>query len=201
MSSHHFVREDQEPALLIMGPVNQDTLFQLLEWSPKVIVVQEAVKLILDYGVKIDAIVCNRESMDELRSKLSFQMPIQFITDDTDTSHYMQALAFLMDLNCKAVHILGEVRENVMNQLTTISLDIVIWKNKYKWSYCRSGYFRKWVTKGNLFVLDAHAIVSIKSDVEVRQYEEQNKLIIEPLSDGMVAFQSSTPFWLGEHIY
>lgn len=187
--------------MLIIDPVNQDILFQLLEWSPKVVVVQEAVELVLRFGIKIDTIICDRESMDELGSVLNFQMPIQFIAADTATPHHMQALAFLMDHNFKAVHILGEVSESDMNQLVMASLDTVIWNNKHKWSYCRSGYFRKWVTKGSSFILDVHAIANIESDVEVSQYEEQNNRIIEPLSDGMVAFQSATPFWLGEYIH
>ena len=40
MSSHHIVKEKQEPALYIhqLGDFNEEFLGQLLEWSPTVIV-------------------------------------------------------------------------------------------------------------------------------------------------------------------
>ncbi|WP_374166189.1 thiamine pyrophosphokinase [Arcticibacter sp. MXS-1] len=59
MSSHHIVREKQEPALLIMSLAgfNLENLGQLLEWSPTVIVNDTAYEETDSLGIKIDGVV------------------------------------------------------------------------------------------------------------------------------------------------
>ena len=58
MSSHHVVREKQEPALLVLGldGFDDELLGQLLEWSPTVITTQQIAERLNAYGIKID---CN----------------------------------------------------------------------------------------------------------------------------------------------
>ena len=50
MSSHHIVRDDQEPALIIAnGAVCQPELLgQLLEWSPLVVVLDSAMERVME---------------------------------------------------------------------------------------------------------------------------------------------------------
>ena len=59
MSSHHIVREKQEPALLILGldDFSEEMLGQLLEWSPTVITTPLTAEQINTYGIKIDVII------------------------------------------------------------------------------------------------------------------------------------------------
>jgi thiamine pyrophosphokinase len=59
MSSHHIVREKQEPALLIAGLDNfpDELLGQLLEWSPTVVVTSDTAEQLQTYGIKIDWLV------------------------------------------------------------------------------------------------------------------------------------------------
>ena len=61
MSSHHVVREKQEPALLVLGLDNFDDelLGQLLEWSPTVVATPQTVEKLLSYGIKIDWLITN----------------------------------------------------------------------------------------------------------------------------------------------
>lgn len=61
MSSHHIVREKQEPALLIMSleGFSAEHLGQLLEWSPTVIVAESVYEQADSMGIKIDALVTN----------------------------------------------------------------------------------------------------------------------------------------------
>ena len=56
MSSHHIIREDQEPALIVddMGAIPRAYLHQLLEWSPMVMTGDDALKPLQDAGIKID---------------------------------------------------------------------------------------------------------------------------------------------------
>jgi thiamine pyrophosphokinase len=61
MSSHHIVREKQEPALLALGLDTFDAeLFgQLLEWSPTVISTPATAEQINAYGIKIDFVIAD----------------------------------------------------------------------------------------------------------------------------------------------
>ncbi|WP_207428521.1 thiamine pyrophosphokinase [Pedobacter sp. SYSU D00535] len=66
MSSHHIVREKQEPALLIMDleGFNYENLGQLLEWSPTVVVDEKVYENVDSLGIKVDAIISKELSPD-----------------------------------------------------------------------------------------------------------------------------------------
>ena len=57
MSSHHIIREKQEPALIIANgeACSGELLGQLLEWSPFIVVLDSAIHRVLDLGIKVDA--------------------------------------------------------------------------------------------------------------------------------------------------
>ena len=54
MSSHHIVRDDQAPALIIANgeACSEELLGQLLEWSPTVIVLDAAIERVIKLGSK-----------------------------------------------------------------------------------------------------------------------------------------------------
>jgi len=64
MSSHHIVREKQEPALLVLGldDFPDELLGQLLEWSPTVITTAQTAEKLVSRGIKIDWIITNEAS-------------------------------------------------------------------------------------------------------------------------------------------
>ena len=59
MSSHHIVRDDQEPALIIANGASCsfELLGQLLEWSPIVVVLDNAIDRVLQLDIKIDVLL------------------------------------------------------------------------------------------------------------------------------------------------
>ena len=59
MSSHHIVRDDQEPALIIANGAecSNELLGQLLEWSPLVIVLDSAMERVVALGIKVDVLL------------------------------------------------------------------------------------------------------------------------------------------------
>ena len=63
MSSHHIVREKQEPALLIrsLDGFSTEHLGQLLEWSPTVLVTENVYEQADSMGIKVDALITNNE--------------------------------------------------------------------------------------------------------------------------------------------
>jgi thiamine pyrophosphokinase len=81
MSSHHIVREKQEPALLVLGLNNfsEELLGQLLEWSPTVITTPLVAEQINIYEIKIDIIIA--DEIDE-----SLQSDVKLIPQGNSTS-------------------------------------------------------------------------------------------------------------------
>lgn len=63
MSSHHIVREKQEPALLVLGVDNfsEELLGQLLEWSPTVITTPHTAEKLDTFGIKVDWVITDGE--------------------------------------------------------------------------------------------------------------------------------------------
>jgi len=63
MSSHHIVREKQEPALLILelGLFEEEHLGQLLEWSPTVLVNDASAEKLHSLGIKFDMLLTQTE--------------------------------------------------------------------------------------------------------------------------------------------
>src|SRR3954465_5486275 len=61
MSSHHIVREKQEPALLVLGldHFSEEMLGQLLEWSPTVITTPLTAEQIDAFGIKVDMVIAH----------------------------------------------------------------------------------------------------------------------------------------------
>ena len=59
MSSHHVVKEKQEPALIIANGAEceWDLMGQVLEWSPFIIVLDGAVKREMELGIHFDAVI------------------------------------------------------------------------------------------------------------------------------------------------
>jgi thiamine pyrophosphokinase len=59
LSSHHIVRDDQEPALIIANgsACNLELLGQLLEWSPLVIVLDSAMERVMKLDIKVDVLL------------------------------------------------------------------------------------------------------------------------------------------------
>ncbi|MDZ4758130.1 MAG: thiamine diphosphokinase [Bacteroidota bacterium] len=72
MSSHHVVRDKQEPALIIANgeACSADLLGQLLEWNPFVLVLDGAIDRVLDMGINPDAVLGDFDSVIDLDTKL-----------------------------------------------------------------------------------------------------------------------------------
>ena len=59
MSSHHIVKDKQEPALIIANgeECSQELMGQLLEWQPTVMVLDGALDRVLPLGIKVDIVL------------------------------------------------------------------------------------------------------------------------------------------------
>lgn len=209
MSSHHFVKEGQEPALLIDDPhtLNIDHVDLLLEWSPKVIVTQPALSEVLHWGIKIDVVIAHLADLESLKPKLLVQSPVKllgFESDDLLTS----AFYFLKEQEMNAVNVLADIyNSKIMDLVKNYQRDIdtVIFNNNRKWVFAKEGLFQKWVNTGELF--GVHPVASqtyFKSEGFYTDWE--NEMLLEPIEltsavTGKVSMQTNQkPLWIVEEV-
>jgi thiamine pyrophosphokinase len=66
MSHHVVVRDDQEPALIFANGLScsRELVGQLLEWSPKVIALDGAFDRLADWGIKVDVVLGDMDSLN-----------------------------------------------------------------------------------------------------------------------------------------
>lgn len=159
MSSHHIVRDDQEPALLIANGAacDPELLGQLLEWSPFVVVLDRAIWRVLDMGIKADVLLGDLDvhadgtafDLDGVRAR---QYPIEIIhAPDQDKTDLEKGLEFLIERGHRAVNIVwatGRRADHTITNLTNIvrhksDLKIVVYDDHSR-VFPLVGVFEKW---------------------------------------------------------
>lgn len=204
MSSHHIVRDDQEPALLIAGPVHStDYLYQLLEWSPSVIVCQEFVEEIVSLGVKIDVVLSEVGLQECFRMRLEYQSPIKFVVYDPLQEPVSAGISYLERLKYPAVNILAEARDQLFDLISKFSkINITICDNGVRWFYCSTGSFKKWMPKGGRLLLKKGDNFKLPGKLSVVGVEHDGLHMVKLSEEGMVVLKQDQdqPFWLGEYI-
>ncbi|MCO6359773.1 hypothetical protein [Roseivirga pacifica] len=209
MSSHHIVRDEQEPALLIDDPKTLGLEFVelLLEWSPTVVVTTNALEEVLHWGIKIDVVIAQFEQVEALKPRLKPQSPVKLLAFESNDL-LNAGFVYLLDNQYPAVNVLADIFStrilDMVKELST-ELDVVLFYNNQKWVYVRRGLFQKWVSTGQVFGI--HPIVPgtfFKS--EGFYTEMENEPYLEPFElraevTGKVRVQSNEkPFWLIEEV-
>lgn len=140
MSSHHIVREKQEPALLIMSLEGFDSehLGQILEWSPTVMVHEDIYDLADSLALKVDAVISSNPDFNAQESTR-----IILTTDDS----LEDAMKYLVGEKYPAVNIITQ--EFVLKDyaLFVDDIDLVVFIAGQKIFPVRSG-FSKWQPAG-----------------------------------------------------
>ncbi|WP_258102649.1 hypothetical protein [Marinoscillum sp. MHG1-6] len=168
MSSHHIIRDEQEPALIIhkVNPLQWPIVLELLGWSPTVIVSEEAVDMLLDHGHKIDMVFCSTTRVTEFEQKLESQAPIKIQGCKSDDFLEL-AMTYLEDGNHKAVHVITAYDELFpqLKYFVATRLEVVIFTDNQKHILYRSAIFKKWLPAFSqlaLIPLDESALVTTR---------------------------------------
>lgn len=190
MSSHHFVKEDQEPALVIAhaATIPFTVVQELLEWSPTVIVLEDALPDVLLWGIKLDVVIGQQKNIDQHVQLLKDQVPVKILSHSEEEDPLQTALYFLIAGKYNAVNVLGVNRGTL--ELFTPKLDVVTFFENKRWSYARYGKFEKWLSKGT----------KISLPEKVKSVDGLNNSGVV-LHDGIIKVMADSPFWIGEGIY
>lgn len=126
MSSHHIVRDAQEPALIIANgeTCHAELLGELLEWSPTVVVLDRAMARVLELGIKADIWLGDFDGgvdADEVRQR---QFPIEIVhTPDQDKTDLEKAIELLIERGYPAANIVwatGRRADHAITNLTNL---------------------------------------------------------------------------------
>ncbi|POY36929.1 hypothetical protein C3K47_07645 [Solitalea longa] len=127
MSSHHVVREKQEPALIILSYNNFDDeyLGQLLEWSPVVFVFENELENLLSKEIKVDGVFTIMDK--EIDSLQEFTKVIPLASNTLE-----EALRYLIEDEFPSVNIIAETSELQSLQPFLNQIDIVLLQDDIK---------------------------------------------------------------------
>ena len=149
MSSHHVVREKQEPALLVLGLNNfsAELLGQLLEWNPTVITTRETAPLLHDNGIKIDWVIASGKYKPTQRD-----IKVMPLGNDTPAE---AALKYLVTHGYPAVNIITDDLQLKDYLFFTDKINLVIFYANRKIYPVTTG-FSKWKPAGEVIEILTH---------------------------------------------
>ena len=156
MSSHHIVRDDQEPALIIANGAecSRELLGQLLEWSPIVIVLDSAMDRVLDLNIKVDVLLGDFDRGFDADYYKEKQFPLEIVhMPNQDKTDLEKAFDYLIEKGHKAVNVIwatGKRADHTVTNITSIvqyrdTLKIVMLDDHSK-IFLLPKRFEKWYT-------------------------------------------------------
>lgn len=154
MSSHHIIRDDQEPALIIANgeACSRDLLDQLLEWSPLVVVLDSAIERVIELGIKIDVLIGDFDRGFDYEKYKELQFPIDVIkVADQNSTDLDKAFNYLIERNIPAANVVwatGRRMDHTITNLTNVvqfasQLKIVI-LDDYSKVFLLPKQYKKW---------------------------------------------------------
>ncbi|MEZ0005001.1 thiamine pyrophosphokinase [Flavobacterium sp. 28YEA47A] len=158
MSSHHIVRDDQEPALIIANGAScsSELMGQLLEWSPLVIVLDSAIERVLPLGIKVDVLLGDFDNGLDTEYYKTLQFPLEIVyAPDQEKTDLEKAFDYLIEKGHKAVNVVwatGRRADHTITNMTNIvrfqdKLKIVI-LDDYSKIFQLPKRYEKWYPKG-----------------------------------------------------
>lgn len=181
MSSHHVVREKQEPALLILAldGFDNEHLGQLLEWSPTVLATEDAAEKLHSLGIKFDILLTKTEP-----AFLQDNLKIVPVEEDA----LKVGLQFLIEKKYPAVNIITDKRSISDFFVFADQITLVIFSKNRK-IYPVSSGFSKWKAAGEMIFTE-----EIPADFEQFGLEQINPNQFKTKADGFFKLKFAQPF-------
>jgi thiamine pyrophosphokinase len=158
MSSHHVIRDEQEPALIIANgeSCSFELMGELLEWSPLVVVLDSAIHRVLELNIKVDVLLGDFDRNFDAEKIREQQYPIEIVhTPDQDKTDLEKAFDYLIGRGFPAVNVVwatGRRADHTITNITNIvrfreQLKIVI-LDDYSKVFLLPKNYEKWYPKG-----------------------------------------------------
>ncbi|MFY0688024.1 MAG: hypothetical protein JXQ90_12715 [Cyclobacteriaceae bacterium] len=148
MSSHHIIREHQEPALIVYDftGFSFEYLQQLLGWSPLVVASERSFSELVELGIKVDVLIINGPN-HKFGNLIDEQVPIEvvyardFLNGAIELLDRKRHYAFSIILNDE--HSINQIPINGLPEFS-----ISAYCEKKRWLIINDKTFTKWYPKG-----------------------------------------------------
>lgn len=179
MSSHHVVRDNQEPALVLYDVRYEDypLVMNLMEWSPFVVLHENAFEEVKNWGIKIDLLVAEI-STQEMETFFEVQRPFESIVGNLNN--------ILERLQSKHHRMINFVGNFDLISSHTSDFELVCFENGFQYTHYDAS-FSKWLNKDE-------TIEVIGSPPFVAKNLSEGKVF----ADGLVEIEASNRFWVKE---
>ncbi|QJD96704.1 thiamine pyrophosphokinase [Mucilaginibacter robiniae] len=146
MSSHHIIREKQEPALLVfsLAHFSDEELGQLLEWSPTILTTGSTAEQLAVYGIKVDYVIGDNSPMLGQAHVKAIALAGQ--------NELEAALNFLVEQGYPAVNMLTDELNWSVYEAYVPRINLVVFYQGQKIYAVNSGFW-KWKPKGEKITL------------------------------------------------
>jgi thiamine pyrophosphokinase len=210
MSSHHIIRDAQEPALIIANgeACSFELLGELLEWSPLVIVLDSAINRVLELGIKVDVLLGDFDRDFDAEKIRQEQYPIEIVhTPDQNKTDLEKAFDYLIDRNFPAVNVVwatGKRADHTITNITSVvryreQLKIVILDDYSKIFLLPRNYQKWYLAETPISLIPIGKVEGIKTK-NLKYSLENESLTIgyrsgssnEALEDGIVSISHSS---------
>ncbi|MEJ2004228.1 MAG: hypothetical protein P8X57_04530 [Cyclobacteriaceae bacterium] len=189
MSSHHFVREGQEPALLIdtHDVSNFSFLDQIAAWNPVVIAMERSVPTLIANSIHIDYLL-TREDADTWYPVLSYFPKLKIHTCPED--YFGAALSKIVSGSASnEVHVLrDELMPEEIDKLRFDNVRITVFTPGAKWIFVQNGEYRSWFAAESRIMLRGKGIsvngAAIEGDYTANE-------------DALLRIHGAGSFWVG----
>jgi thiamine pyrophosphokinase len=156
MSSHHFVKEFQEPALFIQSAQKSDfdKIAGLLEWAPFIVVHENALGEVLDWGIKIDAVLCKEENREWILEILYYQWNVEIIPFPPKKSEVQTILELVLEKGGTDLNIFNhDFHPNQLPKNKAHSGTYSFFDTQLKWFYLLDLRVEKWLPAHSKFYI------------------------------------------------
>lgn len=154
MSSHHIIREKQEPALIIANGemCSMELIGQLLEWTPTVVVLDGALERVLELGIKVDVWLGDFDREISIDGFDVDHYPFKKVfTPHQDKTDLEKAFDYLLEEGHSAVNVVwatGKRMDHTLNNFHSMvrysSLLKIVMIDDYSVIYPLPNIFEKW---------------------------------------------------------
>ena len=195
MSSHHIVRDEQEPALLLLEAEENpsESVLSLLEWSPTVVVASPCLSAVLSWGIKIDVVIGPTSEEASLREQLQEQYPVQLLC--FESPNYLEdAINYLLARKHKALNCIGGQINYRESPPFEGLMQIVHITEAYKAFWVADGHYEKWWKKGVMLAFEASPETQTQGlqNLGAGQWKTE--------SDQLIHIRHPKGFWIKEPI-
>jgi hypothetical protein len=210
MSSHHIVRDQQEPALIIqqieLFPIS--ILHSLLEWLPTVICIENSIEKYTIYGHKLDIALVSFENLKFWERSLQSQQPVEVLNVKMDCA-VQKSIKLLTERGHRAINIITTENSlsNVIEELKKWfdKLDLVVYTESKRYVIQKTSVFQKWVpSDSELWIRSLSSnsyVTTFGFDEDLKSKSLNGTFHLKHSNEGRIAIQClGTPYMVIENL-